>query len=63
MDIGEPFLTQYRGKRASFMVKEFVPGVLGPCQPPPTRHVPIDRAPERKGYVRKEIAPGEKIVA
>jgi hypothetical protein len=29
MDIGEPFLTQYRGKRASFMVKEFVPGALG----------------------------------
>jgi hypothetical protein len=30
MDIGEPFLTQYRGKRASFMVKEFVPGALVP---------------------------------
>lgn len=29
MDIGEPFLTQYRGKRASFMVKEFVTGALG----------------------------------
>jgi hypothetical protein len=28
MDIGEPFLTQYRGKRTSFMVKEFVPGAL-----------------------------------
>jgi hypothetical protein len=28
MDIGEPFLTKHRGKRTSFMAKEFVPGAL-----------------------------------
>jgi hypothetical protein len=29
MDIGGPFLTKHRGRRTSFMVKEFVPVALG----------------------------------